>query len=146
MPSKSPRRSVVVLATFVLLLLVMSAGAAEAQLRSVPYLSGLSLPVAIVQDPTDSGVELVVEQAGRIRVVRDGILREQDFLDLRSEVAFGGERGLFSIAFPSDTATSGRFFVNFTRRSDGSTSRSLGATVVARFNVVPPPGTLARVP
>ena len=44
----------------------MSAGAAEAQLRSAPYLAGLSLPVAIAQDPTDSGVQLVVEQAGRL--------------------------------------------------------------------------------
>jgi hypothetical protein len=40
-------------------------------------------------------------------------------------VVAGGEQGLLGFALPPDTATSGRFFVNFTNRS--------GDTVVARF-------------
>src|SRR5207247_2047455 len=87
----------------VLLLVVIAAGAAEGQLRSRPFVSGLSIPVAIVQDPTDPTVQFVVEQRGLIRVVKTGALLDTDFLDLRNAVApDGGERGLFSIAFPPD--------------------------------------------
>ncbi len=69
-------------------------------------------------------MQFVVEQAGRIRVVRSGTIQPTDFLDLRTAVLSGGERGLLGLAF-APTASSGRFFVNFTNRS--------GDTVVARF-------------
>jgi glucose/arabinose dehydrogenase/subtilase family serine protease len=109
-----------------LLLLLVAAGAAEAQqLRLRPFVGGLSMPVAIVQDPTDPAVQFTVEQTGFIRVVKNG-LPAGDFLDLTGPVLCCGERGLLSLAFPPDAAASGRFYVNFTRKPDG-------ATVVARF-------------
>jgi len=91
-----------------LLLPLVVAGAAEAQLRSAPFVAGLSAPLAIVQDPADAGVQFVVEQAGRIRVVRDGALAG-DFLDLTAVVLCCGERGLLGLAFPPYAETSGRF-------------------------------------
>jgi len=103
-----------------LLLPLVIPGAAEAQLRSAPFVAGLSAPLAIVQDPADAAVQFVVEQAGRIRVVRDGALAG-DFLDLTAVVLCCGERGLLGLAFPPDAVTSGRFFVSFTRRPDGHT-------------------------
>ena len=81
-----------------LLVLLVAAGAADAQLRLRPYLTGLSAPLAIVTDPTNASVQFVVEQAGVIRVVQNGALTGT-FLDLTSVVLSGGERGLFSIAF-----------------------------------------------
>lgn len=36
-------------------------------------------------------------------------------------MSFGGERGLLSLAFAPDYAESGRFFVDYTARSDGRT-------------------------
>ena len=39
-------------------------------LRTSVYASGFTTPVAFVQDPTDPAVQYVVEQGGRIRVVR----------------------------------------------------------------------------
>jgi glucose/arabinose dehydrogenase len=81
--------------------------------------------VAVVQDPTNRFVQFVVEQGGRIGVVRAGIRLATDFLDLRSAVRSGGERGLLGLAFAPDYASSGRFFVNFTNLN--------GHTVVARF-------------
>ena len=98
---------------------------AQSQLRAQTYASGFSTPVAFVQDPTDRAVQFVVEQTGRIRVVRDGAVQPADFLNLTSAVASGGERGLLGLAFAPDYATSGRFFVNFTNTA--------GNTVVARF-------------
>jgi glucose/arabinose dehydrogenase len=109
----------------VLLLLWLAPAPAVAQLRSQPFVSGLSSPLGIVQDPTDPSVQFVVQQAGRIRVVQNGVLGG-DFLDITSSVLCCGERGLLGLAFPPDAATSGRFYVSFTRRPDG-------ASVVARF-------------
>jgi glucose/arabinose dehydrogenase len=42
---------------------------------------------------------------------------ERAFLDIRSLVGAGGERGLLSIAFPPDYKQSGRFYVYYTDRS-----------------------------
>lgn len=108
-----------------LLLLCAAAPEAHAQLRTRVHALGLSLPVAFVQDPVDPTVQFVVEQAGRIRVVRDGTVLGTDFLDLRPVVMSGGERGLLGLAFAPDYALSRRFYVNFTNTS--------GDTVVARF-------------
>jgi glucose/arabinose dehydrogenase len=107
------------------LIVTLRTGVAQSGLRIAVYASGLSLPTAIVQDPTNRSVQLVLEQAGRIRVVRSGVALATDFLDLRSSVASGGERGLLGLAFAPDYASSGRFYVNFTNTS--------GHTVVARF-------------
>jgi glucose/arabinose dehydrogenase len=105
--------------------LILTSANAYAQLRGEIYVSGFQSPVAFVQDPTDRTVQFVVQQAGRIRVVRDGAILSTDFLNLTTSIASGGERGLLGLAFAPDYATSGRFFVNFTNGS--------GDTVVARF-------------
>jgi glucose/arabinose dehydrogenase len=102
-----------------------SAGAdLHGQLRARLHAGGFNSPVAFVQDPTDRGVQFVVQQSGRIRVIRDGVVLPTDFLDLSPDVLSGGERGLLGLAFAPDTSA-GRFFVNFTNRG--------GDTVVARF-------------
>jgi glucose/arabinose dehydrogenase len=97
-----------------------------AQLQGQVYASGFQFPLAFVQDPTDRTVQFVVQQRGRIRVVRNGTVLPADFLNLTGSVSSsGGERGLLGLAFPPDYATTGRFFVNFTNPE--------GDTVVARF-------------
>jgi glucose/arabinose dehydrogenase len=99
--------------------------AAVTDVRLVTYASGFTNPVAFVQDPADSRVQFVVEQAGRIRVVVAGQLQSTDFLDLSAAIRSGGEQGLLGLAFPPDGASSGRFYVNFTNPD--------GNTVVARL-------------
>jgi glucose/arabinose dehydrogenase len=94
----------------------------QSRVRTRVYASGFSAPVAFVQDPHDPLVQFVVEQGGRIRVIRSGTVLPEDLLDLRSDVLTGGERGLLGLACsPNDT----RIFVNFTDRA--------GNTVIARF-------------
>jgi len=56
----------------------------------------------------------VVELPGRVRVVRDGQLKKEPFLDIVDLVSLGGERGLLSVAFAPDYAQSGRFYVDYT--------------------------------
>src|SRR5688500_7669087 len=94
--------------------LLSGASSADAQLASQLVVSGLALPVAVVQDPARPNVQFVVEQGGRIRVVRNGALEASDFLDITPLVLSGGERGLLGLAFAPDYATSRRFFVNYT--------------------------------
>src|SRR2546425_10582201 len=97
----------------------------HAELRARVYVTGLTNPVAFVQDPTDRDVKFVVQQDGRIRIVRSASLLATDFLDLRAPVLSGGEQGLLGLAFPPDAGSSCRLFVNFTDRA--------GNHVIARF-------------
>ena len=98
---------------------------AFAQVRAQIVAGGFTQPVAFVQDPSDPTVQLVVQQDGRIRALRNFVVQGSDYLDLRSEVRNEGERGLLGLAFAPDYATSGRVFVNFINNS--------GDTVIARF-------------
>ena len=94
-----------------------------AQLRSSVYVSGLSSPVAFVQDPSNAALQYVAEQGGTIRVIQNGTLLPTPFATI-SPIGAGGERGLLGLAFPPNYAASRRFYVNFTN-PDGISS-SLG--------------------
>jgi uncharacterized membrane protein YgdD (TMEM256/DUF423 family)/glucose/arabinose dehydrogenase len=69
----------------------------------------------------------VVEQSGRIRIVRDGRVGARPFLDLSARLRSGGEQGLLSLAFHPRYAANGFFFVNYTDRE--------GHTRVERYRV-----------
>jgi len=56
----------------------------------------------------------VVEQAGRIKVVRRGRKLRRSFLNIAGLVNYGGERGLLSVAFPPDYKRTKRFYVFYT--------------------------------
>jgi len=71
-------------------------------------------PVYVTAPPGDRRRLFVVEQEGVIRVMRDGRKLRRPFLDIRADVAAGGERGLLSMAFPRNYTSSGRFYVYFT--------------------------------
>jgi glucose/arabinose dehydrogenase len=73
-------------------------------------------PVYVSQPPDDRRHLFVVEQAGRIIVLRDGRPLAKPFLDLSGQVSCCGEQGLLSVAFAPDYAQSGRFYVNYTDR------------------------------
>ena len=97
----------------------------QAQLRTQVIVSGLTNPVALVMDPLDHSTFYVVEQRGTIRALRNNTLSPGLFLDIRSAISAGGERGLLGLAFPPDHEASRRFYVNFTNPE--------GHTVVARY-------------
>jgi len=98
---------------------------AQAQVASELIATGFVSPIAFVVDPVDHSTFYVVEQRGTIRIVRNKTVSATLFLDLRSGIASGGERGLLGFAFPPDAATSRRCYVNFTNTD--------GHTVIARF-------------
>ncbi|WP_372790774.1 sorbosone dehydrogenase family protein [Paraconexibacter sp.] len=75
-------------------------------------------PLYVTGAPGDRRRVFVVEQGGRIMVVRGGRKLKTPFLDIRSLVTSGGEQGLLSVAFPSDYAKRGRFYVYYTDRQE----------------------------
>jgi glucose/arabinose dehydrogenase len=78
--------------------------------------SGLNQPVDLQVPPGDRARLFVLEQAGRIRIVRGGAVVGTPFLDIMSRVGSGGERGLLGLAFHPQYPQNGRFFVNYTDR------------------------------
>lgn len=64
--------------------------------------------------PSGDGRLFVVDQPGTIRIISDGTLLPDPFLDIRDRVQDGGERGLLSMAFHPDYASNGQFYVNYT--------------------------------
>jgi glucose/arabinose dehydrogenase len=88
-------------------------------LKLNPFVTtGLTNPVFLTQ-PLNDGRIFVVEQAGTIRVIKDGALQTTPFLDITGRVLSGGERGLFSVAFHPQYATNHYFYVYFTTQTNG---------------------------
>jgi glucose/arabinose dehydrogenase len=83
-------------------------------------IGGFDTPVYVTAPPGDSRRLMVVEQRGRIMVLRGGRKLATPFLDIRSQVTYGGEQGLLSVAFPPDYQSTGRFYVYYT---SGGTNR-----------------------
>ena len=92
---------------------------------------GLTSPLDLQSAPGDRARLFVIEQAGRIRIVRNGALLGTPFLDISARIASGGERGLLGLAFHPQFTANGRFFVNYTDRS--------GDTHISEFRA-PTPG------
>ena len=82
-------------------------------LRLQTIASGLSSPVDL-QSPAGDGRLFVVEQVGRIRIIENGQLLATPFLDIRSRVGSGGERGLLGLAFHPNFVTNRYLYVNYT--------------------------------
>ncbi len=94
--------------------------------RWAPVVSGLDSPVDIQFPPDGSGRMFILEQAGRIRIVKNGQLQEPAFLDVTGEVGDrGNEQGLLGLAFHPRFQENGTFYVNYTDNN--------GNTVIARF-------------
>ncbi len=111
------------------LLLSLLAAPAAAQVVGVELLaSGLDKPVRVAAPPGDARL-FVLEKAGYVRILVDGDLNAEPFLDLSAVVNQQGEGGLLGIAFPADFASSGRVFVSYT------TGPATGSTLVSRFLV-----------
>lgn len=87
---------------------------------------GFSNPLFLTSPPGDSRL-FVVEQDGRIKIIKNGQVLATPFLDITARVGSGGERGLLSVAFHPSYATNGFFYVNFTDLA--------GNTRVERFTV-----------
>jgi Glucose/sorbosone dehydrogenases len=87
-------------------------------------------PVYLASPSNDARL-FVVEQAGRIRILKNGVTLPAPFLDISDRVKSGGEQGLFSVAFHPNYARNGFFFVDYTDRR--------GNTHIERYKVTSNP-------
>ena len=92
-------------------------GAALPDVKLELVAKGLRAPVGLVNAADGSKRLFVLEQAGIIRVLKDGKIEKEPFLDIRGRVKSGGELGLLGLAFhPKDPA---RYFVDYTSAEKG---------------------------
>lgn len=96
--------------------------------------AGLSNPLFLTAPAGDPRL-FIVEQPGRIRVVKQGTLLAAPFLDLTGKIAAGGEQGLLSLAFDPHYADNGYFYVYF--------NDTQGDIAVERYSVMPGNADLA---
>ena len=98
----------------------LGALATNATIALVPVVSGLSSPIEIGNANDGSGRLYVVQQAGTIRIVKNGVLLPTPFLNITAKISSGGERGLLGLAFHPNYRVNGRYFVYYTRSGDGA--------------------------
>jgi uncharacterized protein (TIGR03437 family) len=108
-----------------LLLLVVPLAAQEIRLEQVA--SGITAPTDIQNAGAGSGRLFFVQQNGLIRILRNGALVPQPFLDIRDKTKLDGERGLLGLAFPAGFAQKQRFYVDYTDLN--------GDTTIAQYRV-----------
>jgi glucose/arabinose dehydrogenase len=90
--------------------------------------SGLTQPVFVTHAGDDR--LFVVEQAGVIKIVKNGAVLPTPFLNITSQVFCCGEQGLLGLAFEPNYATTGRFYVYHTVQRNNGTDN-----VIARYTV-----------
>ena len=75
--------------------------------------SGLIFPLYLTAPDGDPRL-FIVEKGGTIRIVKEGALLPNPFLDISGQVSTGGEQGLLGLAFHPQYASNGRFVVHYT--------------------------------
>ncbi|HYV93143.1 MAG TPA: PQQ-dependent sugar dehydrogenase [Chitinophagales bacterium] len=78
---------------------------------------GLEAPIGMAVTNDGSNRLFVIEQEGKIRIIKGGKLLSQPFLDLTSRVDHGGalysEKGLLGLAFHPQYKSNGKFYVYY---------------------------------
>src|SRR5918999_1118143 len=130
-----PSRALVAILAGVALLGGLSQAGSAAQGDLQLALVGTFAAPTYVTAPAGDGTRLfVVEKAGRIRLVRNGGAPTV-FLDIAPRVDSNDfERGLLSMAFAPDYATSGRFYVYYTSQEiPGPPAIANGTLMIVEF-------------
>lgn len=109
-------------------------GGGDAELGLETVAAGLSFPVDVAAARSDGSRLFVAEKGGRIRVVRDGLVRAEPFLDLGGRVSSGSEQGLLGLVVHPREPDDPRVFVNYTDLA--------GDTVIASFRRTADPDRL----
>ena len=102
-------------------LMLAGNASAEVSVKAEPFVTGLSAPLAMVQPPGDARI-FVIEQLGRVRIIEDGQLEAEPFLDIRNLIvdlhSDFDERGLLGLAFHPDFQNNGKFYVAYSGHLD----------------------------
>lgn len=100
---------------------------AQTPLTTAVIQSGLSSPLYVTSPPADLERIFVVEQGGRIKIIKNGSILPNPFLNISTKISCCGERGLLGLAFHPHYDSNGYFYLNYTNPA--------GNTVLARYQV-----------
>jgi glucose/arabinose dehydrogenase len=109
-----------------------SARVEAANVALEPVIEDLVAPIGLVAAPGDAERSFVVEQTGRIHVLRGTERAATPFLDLSDELVRldteYDERGLLGLAFHPGYASNGRFFVYYSVPASATTAGAVDHT------------------
>ena len=109
-----------------LLLASVLAAAPWPRIAFTPVSGGFASPVQVTSARDGSGRLFVVEQRGRVKIVKGGVVLPAPFLDISNRVSCCGERGLLSIAFEPGSGPKDTFWADYTDVN--------GDTTISRFS------------
>jgi glucose/arabinose dehydrogenase len=92
-------------------------------------------PTTVRHAGDGSGRLFIAEQAGIIKIYNGSSLEANDFLDISSIVASGGERGLLGLAFDPGYATNGHFYVYYSKVKVSSDTSVDHDSIIERYTV-----------
>ena len=103
------------------------------ELQATPVVTeGLDQPLYLTHEPNgEPGRLFVLEREGRVRIIENGVLLQEPFLDFASKVAQGGEQGALGLAFHPNFAENGLFYLHYSDNAAGSE----GDSVFAEYRV-----------
>ena len=111
---------------------------------SVQFISaGLTAPLSLMEAPDNSGRLFVVDQPGKIFVIKNGKMLEQPFLSITKKIAKLStseeeEKGLLGLAFHPDFKNNGKFYVYYSAPLRSSAPKGWSHTNrVAEYRVSP---------
>ena len=90
------------------------AGAGDGPLLATEVVAtGLVMPVGVASIPDDPRLFVLEQNTGVVRIVRDGVVEPEPFLDVSADFVGGSERGLLGLAFHPNYGVNGRVFVYY---------------------------------
>ncbi len=113
-----------------LLCLILLTSCTRAQdSRFIEIVGGFKAPVGMTHAGDGTGRLFVIEKGGKIKIISQGQILAEPFLDLSSVITpdASTEQGLLGLAFDPNYESNGRFFVNYTDAG--------GETTIARYQV-----------
>ncbi len=125
-------RAFVGIALALVIACAIASTAAAQSLRGRLVATGFTRLIYAASPPNDLQRMFVVEQTGKIKILRNGSVLATPFLDLGTgglnKIQFAGERGLLGLAFHPNFASNGYVFVNYIAAGSG-------ASVIERYTV-----------
>jgi glucose/arabinose dehydrogenase len=107
---------------------LLQAAPSSAHIRLTLRASGLSQPVFVTSAHDGTGRIFIVEQTGRIRILKNGRVLSTPFLNLASKVSGGSEQGLLGLAFHPSFRTNRKLYVNYTNLAGDTVIREYRAS------------------
>lgn len=104
--------------TLLHVLLILHLSDIKIKLQRVFGEEKFSYPVFLIQNPIYDEIFYIVEQIGVVKACSYN--KCLVFLDIKDRVDFGGEKGLFSIAFSPNFKQDGKIFVSYTNKYGNS--------------------------